>query len=152
MKRGGGSARYEETRRRYKSHNNRHAYANRKIGELTSKIVIAAKGAECVKSEVEGKVKVITSLEVENDGLKTKLNTIAKRERRLRDSYIEGDNDGVYKLIEDKEAFITKNVEDVMNKMYTRSSNKRKAMVLTRMISEGKIFGGDGKDGYDTIF
>ena len=97
-------------------------------------------------------MKVITSLEVENDGLKTKLNTIAKRERRLRHSNIVGDDDGVYKSIEDKEAFITKNVEDVMNKMYTRTSNKRKAMVLTKMISEGNIFGGDGKDGYDTIF
>ena len=61
------------------------------------------------------------------------------------------DDDGVYKSIEDKEAFITKNVEDVMNKMYTRTSIKRKAMVLTRMISQGKIFGGDGKDEYDTI-
>ena len=111
--------------------------------------------ADCAREELfefQSQVEVIKSLEVENDGLKTKLNTIAKRERRLQDSNTGDDDDGVYKLIEDKEAFITKNVEDVMNKMYTRSSNKRKAMVLTRMISEGKIFGGDGKDGYDTIF
>ena len=149
---GSGSSRLEETRKRTKSHNNRHAYANRKIGELTSKIVIAAKGAECVKSQVDGQVKAITSLKVENDGLKTKLNTISKRERRLRDSNIVGDDDCVHKSIEDKERFISKNVEDIINKMYPRTQNKRKAMVLTKMISEGKIFGGDGKDGYDAIF
>ena len=63
-----------------------------------------------------------------------------------------GDDDGVDKLIEDKEAFITTNVEDIINKMNPRTQNKRKAMVLTKMISEGNLFGGDGKDVCDTIF
>ena len=147
-----GSDLLEARQIRTKCENDRQRYRSRKISHLTDKIVIAENRAECVNFEVEGQVKVITSLQDENDGLKTKLSTITKRERRLRVSNIEGDDDGVFKSIKDKEAYITKYVEDVMNKMFTRTTNKRKAMVLTRMISEGKIFGGDGKDGYDTIF
>ena len=80
------------------------------------------------------------------------MNTIAKRERRLRQSNVgSGDEDG-YQSIEDKEAYITKTVGSVINKMYPRTKDKTKAMILTRMISEGKIFGGDGKDGYNTVF
>ena len=127
----------------------------RKVEELTSEVVVVKEGADCVRGELfalESQVEVITSLEVENDGLKTKVNTIEKRERRLRQSNLLADDGCSYDSIEDKEAYITKNVESIINKMFPRTKAKKKAMILTRMISAGKIFGGDGKEGYDTVF
>ena len=127
----------------------------RKVDELTGEVGVVKEGAGCVRGELfelESQVEVITSLELENDGLKTKVNTIEKRERRLRQSNVLADDGCSYESIEDKEAYITKNVESVINKMFPRTKAKKKAMILTRMISAGKIFGGDGKEGYDTVF
>ena len=127
----------------------------RKVDELTSEVVVAKEGSDCVRGDffaLESQVEVITSLELENDDLKTKVNTIEKRERRLRQSKVQLDNGCSYESIEDKEACITKNVDMVINKMYPRTKDKKKVMILTRIMSAGKSFGGDGKEGYNIVF
>ena len=51
----------------------------RKVDELTSEVVVVKEGADCVRWELfalESQVEEITSMEVENDVLKTKANTI----------------------------------------------------------------------------
>ena len=39
-----------------------------------------------------------------------------------------------------------------MTKVFPRTGAKKKAKYLTKMISDGKIFGSDGQEGYNEVF
>ena len=145
----------------------------RKVDELNSEVVSARDVADCVRGaffELESKVEVITSLELENDGLKTKVNTItsplteeikALKNRLLtanvqlhmmRQSATSSIDYGNCDTVASKEAYIAKHVKATLTKILPRTKPKKKAKFLTKMISDGKMFGVDGQHGYKEIF
>ena len=132
----------------------------RKVDELTSEVVIAREGAEWREEDVLGlefQVEAVTdlfgALKAENANLKTNLNKAYVRECRTRQKKEEDDDDdNAYNTLSSKEEYITKCVEATMNKMLPRTGAKKKAKFLTKMISDGKIFGSDGKEGYNEVF
>ena len=127
----------------------------RKVDELSSEVVLARVGQECSQEEVvvlESKFEAATDLlgplEAENVNLKKNMNKAYVRECRTRKETVESDGeDDAYKSLASKEAYITKCVDATMNKMLPRTGAKKKAKFLTKMISDGKIFGSDGKGG-----
>ena len=132
----------------------------RKVDELTGEVVSARVGVECweeemlgLESQVEAVTDLLGPLSAENVNLKTNLNKAYVRECRTRQKKEEDDDDdNAYNTLSSKEEYITKCVEATMNKMLPRTGAKKKAKFLTKMISDGKIFGSDGKEGYNEVF
>ena len=51
-----------------------------------------------------------------------------------------------------KECYISEHVEALMTKVFPPIGAKNKGKYLTKMISDGKIFGSDGQEGYNEMF
>ena len=71
---------------------------------------------------------------------------------RIRQSETLASDSGKYDTVASKEAYIAEHVEAALTKMLPRTRAKNKAKFLTKMISDGKIFGVDGRYGYKEIF
>ena len=71
---------------------------------------------------------------------------------RIRQSETLASDSDKYDTVSSKEAYIAEHVEAALTKMLPRTRAKNKAKFLTKMISDGKIFGVDGRYGYKEIF
>ena len=127
----------------------------RRLDELSTEIVSANDGAETVKGEVlvlQAKVGVVTNLlgplEEENCNLKKIVNNGYQREWRMKHSAPGFEDGDRFVSMESKISFISEQVQAVMTKVFPRTGSKKKAKFLAKMISDGKIFGNDGQEGY----
>lgn len=54
--------------------------------------------------------------------------------------------------MESKECYIYEHIDALMTKLFPCNRSKKKAELLTKMISDRKMFGSDGQEGYNEVF